>query len=132
MHQNEVLICQQIDDAAIAVDKVSTADSLFAILEKKRHVLTRHTNSLQRSRNIPATRIHQNPCNAIPYKILKGHGWDKPAPDEKGKQPIEPIHPRSFKELEQTKGPVSNDTKEQAMLRKNIGCGYRQRIGELC
>ena len=51
-------------------------------------------------------------------KHLKGHRWDKPAPENKGKQPIKLIHPNSYKELEQTEGPGSNDTKGQAMLRK--------------
>ena len=62
---------------------------------------------------------------------MSRHGWDKPAPDEKGKRPIEPIHPDSLKIIEQTKGPGSKDTKGQAVLRKKMGIGYRECIGEL-
>ena len=118
-HDEEVLICQQIDDCAAAVDKVSSADSLFAILEKNIDMTSQGTLTLYNRVDINQRREYIK-IHATSYitRILKVHGWDKHAPDKKGKQPIKPIYPDFFKILEQTKGPRSKDTKGQAVLRK--------------
>ena len=106
--------------------------TLFAILDKKIDMTSQGTFTLYNGVDINQRREYIK-IHATSYitRNLNGKGWDKPAPDEKGKQPIEPIHPGSFKILEQTKGPRSDDAKGQAVLRKKMGFGYRQCIEEL-
>ena len=62
-------------------------------------------------------------------KILTNHCWYTPTEKEKGTRPIEPMHPNSYKELEEMTG--LEETKEKLALERKMEFSHRQCIGEL-
>jgi hypothetical protein len=70
-------------------------------------------------------------CQSYLARMLKAHGWDKPSPTEKSdSKPIEPLAASTAEELSTSVGPAEGST-EHRTLQKEIGCSYRQVLGEL-
>jgi hypothetical protein len=134
-----VLICQQVDDFAIASSCPSAADKIIAIINRHATTSSKGTGTITahglhlryNGLDVHQTRDYVKiSCETYIDRILQTHGWETPGARESDRFDSVPMSVDSASNLLDKVGPLEA-TPEHSDLEQEIGFSYRQVLGEV-
>ena len=134
-----VLVCQQVDDFAIACTSTDVADKVIATINK--HATTENQGIGIRTKAgmhscYNGVDVHQTrdyiklSCETYICRVLQTHGWETPGANKSDCHDSVPLAPDFSKTLGGLIGPQEG-TAKHLKLEKQVGYTYCQVLGEL-
>jgi hypothetical protein len=128
----EIFICRQTDDFAIAASTACAATGLISAIVAKFDIRDDGLLTKFNGIDVLQTRDYvQLSCSSYLHRVLQAHSWEKPSNRETDRHNIVPISDESVKRLSLSPDGPAKHSAPHCTLEKEVGFSYRQVLGEL-